>query len=69
MVHDIDMISPKNRGEYDIIVCGHTHHAKLEQEHDTLILNPGECGGWISGIATLALLDVAGATAQIHTLD
>ena len=42
-------------GEYDIIIYGHTHKIDL-REGRPLIINPGECGGWL-GEPTVAVLD------------
>ena len=42
---------------YDVIVYGHTHEIDV-REGKPLVLNPGECGGWLTGRATIAILDV-----------
>jgi hypothetical protein len=44
-------------GKYDVIVYGHTHKPDLRRVKDTLIVNPGETGGWVTGKSTVALLD------------
>jgi hypothetical protein len=44
-------------GKYDIIIFGHTHKLEIRKEGKTLLLNPGETGGWLSGKSTVALLD------------
>jgi hypothetical protein len=44
-------------GKYDIIVYGHTHKPDIRREGQTLLLNPGEAGGWLTGKSTVALLD------------
>jgi putative phosphoesterase len=44
-------------GHYDLIVYGHTHEIDV-REGKTLIVNPGECGGWLTGRATIAVLDL-----------
>jgi uncharacterized protein len=43
-------------GHYDLIVYGHTHEVDI-READTLIVNPGECGGWTTGNSTVAVWD------------
>ncbi|MCE5311637.1 MAG: metallophosphoesterase [Nitrospiraceae bacterium] len=45
-------------GAYDLIIHGHTHKVYSEQRGSALILNPGETCGWVSGRATIALLDL-----------
>jgi len=54
-------------GHYDLIVYGHTHEVDL-REGPPLILNPGECGGWLSGRATCALVDLDTLRAEIIEL-
>ena len=54
-------------GEYDIIIYGHTHKADL-REGRPLIINPGECGGWITGESTVAILDTEKLKAEILKL-
>jgi len=39
------------------LIYGHTHEVDL-REGPPLILNPGECGGWLSGRATCAIVDL-----------
>ena len=46
-----------NSESYDVIIHGHTHEAKTYQKGRTLVLNPGETCGYLSGKATIATLD------------
>lgn len=41
----------------DVIIYGHTHEIDI-RKGKTLIINPGEGGGWLTGRATAALLDL-----------
>lgn len=52
-------------GEYDVIVYGHTHKPQVQKKGKTLVVNPGETGGWVSGKSTVALLDTQKFTAEI----
>jgi putative phosphoesterase len=54
--------------KYEVIVYGHTHRTDLRKIGKTLILNPGECGGWLSGKSTIALLDLTNLKAKIIDL-
>ena len=54
--------------KYRVIVFGHTHKPEIRKTHDTLLLNPGETGGWLTGRGTVALLDPATWEAEIITL-
>ncbi len=43
-------------GTYDLVIYGHTHEIDI-REGKTLVINPGEACGWISGRATMVILD------------
>lgn len=42
----------------DVIIYGHTHEIDI-QAGETLVVNPGEGGGWLKGRASAAILDLA----------
>ncbi|MDG6243206.1 MAG: metallophosphoesterase [Methanolobus sp.] len=44
-------------GDFDIVVRGHTHHAGVTEVNETLVINPGETCGVLSGKRTVAILD------------
>ena len=54
-------------GEYDIVIYGHTHQIDVRQEK-SLILNPGEVGGWVTGKSTVAIVDLNSLEVEIHEL-
>ena len=41
----------------DVVVYGHTHAPDI-RPGKPLIINPGECGGWLSGRRTVAIWDL-----------
>jgi putative phosphoesterase len=53
----------------DVLVYGHTHRPLVEWRGSTLLLNPGETGGWLHGRSTVALFDPKSKTAKIISLD
>jgi len=55
-------------GNYDVIVFGHTHKPELKKEGRTLVLNPGEAGGWLTGKSSVALLDPEKLEADVVSL-
>lgn len=61
----VDSLAKSN--QYQIIIYGHTHKVDV-QEGEPLALNPGECGGWLSGKSTVALLDTEKMKAEIVTI-
>ena len=44
-------------GDFDIVIRGHTHHAGVTKINETLLINPGEAAGVLTGKRTVALLD------------
>jgi putative phosphoesterase len=53
---------------YDAIVFGHTHKPEVVRRNGTLLVNPGETGGWVTGKRTVALLDPETWEVEIVTL-
>ena len=53
----------------DVLVYGHTHRPKIHKKKQTLLINPGETGGWVTGKSTVALLDTKIMQADIINLD
>ncbi|HDK25665.1 MAG TPA: metallophosphoesterase [Candidatus Atribacteria bacterium] len=54
--------------KYDVIIYGHTHRIDLRKIGKTIIINPGECGGWLTGKSTIALLDLVNLEVKIIDL-
>lgn len=67
VVHDI---SNKNIdcSNYDIVICGHTHKVNIDKQKHTWIINPGECGGWLTGQSSIVIFDLISNSAKIHRL-
>jgi len=42
---------------YDVIVHGHTHEAKTYRKEGTIVVNPGEVCGYLTGKSTIATLN------------
>lgn len=57
-----------NSGSFDIVVHGHTHKALVHQKGKTLVVNPGETCGYLSGRSTIALFDTDRRKAEIIEL-
>ncbi len=43
-------------GDYDLVIYGHTHAIDI-RSGKTVVVNPGEACGWITGRSTVVLLD------------
>ena len=53
---------------YDVIIYGHTHQVDFHKEGKTTIINPGECGGWLTGKSTVAILNLDDLSVEILNL-
>lgn len=52
-------------GEFDIIATGHTHDHKIETINNTLVINPGELCGYLTGKATFVIVDLEKMDARL----
>ena len=55
-------------GGFDVVVHGHSHEAAVHRKGKTLLVNPGELCGYLTGISTIALLDTEKLEAKIVEL-
>jgi putative phosphoesterase len=53
---------------YRLVAYGHTHLPEVKQQEATLLVNPGECGGWLYGSSTVAIADLDALEAEIIEL-
>ena len=65
MHHFIDWLKPQDMQGADVILTGHTHGPKTESRDGRLIVDPGECCGWVTDRCTVALVDLESLTADI----
>ena len=57
-----------NQESFDVVVHGHTHIHEIRTKGKTLVVNPGEVCGYLTGKSTLALLDTVKREAKIIEL-
>jgi len=55
-------------GCYDVVVHGHDHKVKVEKRGSTLVVNPGEVCGYVSGRSSFGILDTDRLEVDIHDL-
>jgi putative phosphoesterase len=69
VLHDpILMNTLKEIKSFDLIIYGHDHTTSItESPAGQLIVNPGECGGWLSGKSTVAIWNTL--TDEIELID
>lgn len=69
MLHEPDEVDAlAASGHYDVIVYGHTHEVDV-RDSPTLVINPGETGGWTTGRSTAAILDLETMAVEVVDLD
>lgn len=66
--HDEKDLNPFLAKQADVLAAAHTHEPEIRGGSPPLV-NPGECGGWLTGRATVAILDVDTLEAEIIPLD
>lgn len=54
--------------DVDLCIFGHTHQMLWKEVRGTWWLNPGECCGWVTGTASVCLLDLTTLKADFVTL-
>lgn len=54
-------------GKYDVVIFGHSHNLEIKEE-GTLLINPGETCGYLSGDKTVVLLDQKDLSYEIKYL-
>lgn len=67
LVHDLATIDQKSE-DTDLIIFGHTHKPGIIKQHGKVLLNPGECGGWLTQESTVALVDLPSLACKIYKI-
>ena len=57
-----------NHGNFDVVVHGHTHITEIRRKGKTLVVNPGEVCGYLTGKSTIALLDTVKHDAKLFKI-
>ena len=68
VAHSLAQVPDSARAGVDAVVVGHTHIAEI-QRTKPLIINPGECGGWLYGKTSVAVLDTVRMSVEEISLD
>lgn len=67
-IHSAILESLIESHKFDVIIYGHTHELEVKTVKNTLIINPGEACGYLTGKATIAIIDLDKMQAEIITL-
>ncbi len=68
LVHDIGEVNRRSIESHDFVVQGHTHKQETITRGNTLVVNPGEACGWLTGQCTAAVLDLDTRELEILSL-
>jgi putative phosphoesterase len=67
IAHEAKDLKPDVCEGAELCIFGHTHQPEIRRD-DILTVNPGECGGWLSGRSSVALVTLGGLEAKIIEL-
>lgn len=56
------------RKAFDVVVHGHTHKAEVREFGATLVVNPGEACGYLTGKPTIAVIDTSNRDVELLSL-
>ncbi len=68
LVHDLGEVNRRSIDGHDIVVHGLTHRQETVTRGNTLLINPGEACGWLTGRCTAAVLDLETKHVEIISL-
>ena len=54
---------------YDVVIVGHTHHYEIREVGRTILVNPGEVCGYLTGVKSVALLDTRKRVVEIFNIE
>lgn len=57
LVHDINSIN-LSAEDVQLVIFGHTHKPVISHKDSYLLINPGECSGWLSNRCSVAIIDL-----------
>ena len=66
--HALDWCHDDQLEQADVVVAGHTHEVEVRSHGKKLMVNPGECCGWVTGRCTIAVVDLDRLEAEIIEL-
>jgi putative phosphoesterase len=68
IVHDLGEVNRRSIESHRFVVHGFTHRQETINRGETLLINPGEACGWLTGSCTGAILDLETSEVEIITL-
>jgi putative phosphoesterase len=68
IVHDLGEVNRRSIDAHRYVVHGFTHRQEAIERGQTLVVNPGEACGWLTGKCTGAILDLETSEVEFVTL-
>ena len=68
LVHDLGEVNRRSISAHKFVVHGFTHRQETVTRGETLIVNPGEACGWLTGSCTGAILDLETSEVEVVTV-
>ena len=66
--HHPDFIESISRSrDYDVVIHGHTHKMRVDNR-EALLINPGECCGYLTNRASIVVLDLTTLNVEVTEL-
>ncbi len=69
LAHNLEQTTADLRARAIVLLHGHTHKAEIKRDGKAVIVNPGECCGWVTGRKSVAVLDSKTLEAEILYLE
>lgn len=64
LLHDKQALDLKNE-DFHLAIYGHTHKPEVIKQDGRVLLNPGECCGWLTDKSTVAIIELTDLSSQI----
>lgn len=68
IVHDLGEVNRRSIDAHRFVVHGFTHKQETVERDSTLLVNPGEACGWLTGVCTGAILDLDTSEVEVVKL-
>ncbi|MEO5589808.1 MAG: YfcE family phosphodiesterase [Gemmatimonadaceae bacterium] len=68
LVHDLGEVNRRSIDAHRFVVHGFSHKVETVTRGATLMINPGEACGWLTGTCTAAILDLETSEVEIVSL-
>ena len=68
IVHDIGEVNRRSIDSHRFVVHGSTHRQEVVKKGETLVINPGEACGWLTGVCSCAILDLETSEVEVITV-